>query len=99
MTGLPTFVGQHQYEQRPGDEVSGQTAEAMTFFETTDLAKVRQLIKKFGVRYIYIGQLERLLFSPEALRKFDVLTEAGELRVAYRNPGVTVYEVATNAAN
>ena len=99
MTGLPTFVGQHQYEQRPGDEVSSQAVEGMEFFRTTDLVETRQLVRRLGVRYIYVGQLERILFSEESLRKFDVLTEAGELRVAYRNPGVTIYEVAASSAN
>jgi uncharacterized membrane protein len=99
MTGLPTFVGQHQYEQRPADEVAAQTEKGTEFFSTTDLAVARRLLEELHVGYIYVGPLERLLFSPDALRKFDTLTETGELRVAYRNPGVVIYAVAANLAS
>ena len=36
--------------------------------------------------YVYVGQLERLLFSADALRKFDVMAEAGDLEVVSSNP-------------
>jgi len=50
-------------------------------------------LKDLHVGYVYIGQLERLLFSADALRKFDVMAELGELEVAYQNPAVTIYHV------
>ncbi len=99
MTGLPTFVGQHQYEQRPGDQVSAQTAKGMEFFQTTNRDVVRRLIDELHVGYIYVGPLERLLFGAEQLGKFDSMVGAGELGIAYRNPGVVIYEVPTKPAN
>ncbi len=92
-TGLPTLVGQHQYEQRPAMQVDAQTASGMEFFRTTDLAVARRLIRELHVGYVYVGRLERVLFSAAALHKFDVLAEAGELTVVYRNDDVTIYRV------
>ena len=45
------------------------------------------------VGYIYVGQLERLLFSAAALRKFDVMAELGDLEVVYNSPEVTIFRV------
>lgn len=93
LTGFPTFVGHHQGEQRPGDQVGPRTELGREFFETTDLARSRALSQELRVGYVYIGQLERILFSADALRKFDVLTELGDLAVVYRNSDVTIYQV------
>jgi YYY domain-containing protein len=92
ITGLPTFLGQHQYEQRPGEQIGPRSVDARAFWSTTDLAEARRLIDELRIGYVYVGPLERLLFDPAALRKFDVLAEAGELRIAYQNPDVTIYE-------
>ncbi len=93
LTGLPTFVGQHQYEQRSADQVSLRAAKGAEFFRTTDLSAARRLARELQVRLIYVGQLERVLFSEASLRKFDVLAGAGELEIAYRSPDVTIYRV------
>jgi len=93
ITGLPTFVGHHQYEQRPAMQVSEQGARSREFFGTTDLAAARRLMRELHVGYIYVGALEKILFSEDALRKFEVLVEAGELEVAYQNVDVTIYRV------
>ncbi len=63
LTGFPTFVGQHQYEQRPGDQVGRRFDLGKEFFATTDLGRVRELMEELRVGYIYVGQLERLLFQ------------------------------------
>ena len=65
-TGLPTFVGQHQYEQRPGDQVGQRTQVGQEFFATTDIARARELMRQLRVGYVYVGPLERLLFRPES---------------------------------
>jgi len=94
LTGFPTFVGQHQYEQRPADQVGERTRLGQTFFSTTDIARARELMRELRVGYIYVGTLERTLFSVDALRKFDVLVELGELEVVYQNSRVTIYRLA-----
>jgi YYY domain-containing protein len=93
MTGFPTFIGQHQGEQRYDFQTGPRESLAREFFQTPDEGRTWQLINELRVHYIYIGQLERLVFSPEVLSKFDRMAQGGQLRIAYRNDGVTIYEV------
>ncbi|MCW5859856.1 MAG: hypothetical protein KIS63_16275, partial [Caldilineales bacterium] len=66
------------------------------FFETTDIARLRQIIDDLGVNYIYIGQLERILFNADQLRKFDALVDLGEAEVVFQNDGVTIYRTVNS---
>jgi YYY domain-containing protein len=91
LTGLPTFIGQHQSEQRSGDLVSQRTDLGQEFFETTDVERTKDLIRQLKVAYIYVGALERILFPQGSLAKFDTMVESGDLVVAYQNPMVTLY--------
>ncbi len=92
-TGFPTLVGQHQYEQRPGEQVGQRFALGKEFFVTTDISRARDLARELRIGYIYVGQLERILFEQESLRKFDAMTELGDLEVVYRNLQTTIYRV------
>ena len=93
LTGFPILVGQHQYEQRPAEQVGERTTKGQRLFQTTDIAEARRLLDELRVGYVYVGPLERILFSADALRKFDVLAEAGDLEVAYQNLEVIIYRV------
>ena len=93
MTGLPILLGQHQGEQRYGWQVGQREQIAREFWQTTDLNRLRQLIDQLHIDYVYVGQLERILFSPEQLAKFDALVQSGEAEVVYQNPGVTIYRI------
>ena len=50
LTGFPTFLGQHQYEQRPGDQVGRRFDQGKEFFSTTDFARARELIQELRRR-------------------------------------------------
>ncbi|NOX61904.1 MAG: phospholipid carrier-dependent glycosyltransferase [Chloroflexi bacterium] len=93
MTGLPTFLGQHQGEQRFGYQTGPREQAGREFWETTDINRLRQLIHELNVDYIYVGQLERTLFSPQQLAKFDQLVQSGEATIVFQNPGVTIYKI------
>ena len=41
----------------------------------------------------YTGQLEWVYYSPEGMRKFDQMVQAGYLEEVYRNQGVGIYHV------
>ncbi|MCP4166913.1 MAG: hypothetical protein GY759_13630 [Chloroflexi bacterium] len=92
LTGLPTFIGQHQGEQRFGHQTGPREQLGREFWETTDIARLRQLIDELNVDLIYIGQLERTLFDEAQLSKFHVLADLGEAEVIYQNDGVTMYK-------
>ncbi len=90
-TGLPTLLGMHQSEQRYGDQVGKRSEEAWQFFASTDKNLTLKLVRKLRIGYIYIGQLERILFSPESLAKFEELAKEGWLKEVFRNEGTVIY--------
>ena len=92
-TGLPTLLGAHQNEQRYDWQVGPRSDDANSLYRTTDLQEARELISRLDVSYIYVGQLERSIYPSEGLQKFEALSRAGELALAYENPKVKVYQV------
>jgi len=99
--GLPTIIGWHwhQRQQRtvmPGSVLDLRIRDADQFFSDTSLVTTRKIIDRYNVRYIYVGELERAYYPAESLAKFDTLVADDALRVAYQNPGVTIYEVAAD---
>ena len=95
-TGLPTIVGWgwHQTQQRYGeqDAVRRRLAEVTTLFSTTDEAQAARILQDYNVRYIYVGELERLYYPQEGLAKFQHMESRGVVLV-YTNPEVDIYKV------
>ena len=95
-TGLPTVVGWqwHQEQQRvvmPNGIVAARGQEAQGFYRTGDLTEAQAFLKKYDVRYIVVGQLERAAF-PEGLAKFD--EQDGALwQAVYRDGETVIYQV------
>jgi YYY domain-containing protein len=98
LTGFPTFVGQHQNEQRPAEEVTRRAELGQEFFRTGDIDRAKAIARQLDVRYIYVGTLERILFSQSSLAKFDGMVKSGDLEIAYQNPEVTLYRVAAEGS-
>ncbi|MHB1160673.1 MAG: hypothetical protein ACYC3V_10150, partial [Chloroflexota bacterium] len=96
-TGLPTVLGWtwHERQQRSGYQgmVDARLRDIKAMFESTDLAQVDALLRKYRVRLIYVGDLERAYYPPAGLAKFETMANDGKLAVAYRADGVTIYEV------
>jgi YYY domain-containing protein len=92
-TGLPTLVGMHQVEQRPWEEVGARERDAERLFKGRDEAEFWEIVARHHVRYIYVGQLERVLYGGYGLDKFDRLANAGSLERAYANDRVTIFRV------
>ena len=92
-TGFPTLLGMHQGEQRYADDVGRRDGEARDFFNTKDSARAMDLIRSLHIRYVYIGQLERIQYDAGGIAKFDAMSRAGVLEVAYENLKVKIYRV------
>jgi YYY domain-containing protein len=69
-TGLPDVVGWewHQVQQRAffTEEVKARGREEDAFYATTDLNAAQAFLRKYNVRYIIVGQLERAKYKPGA---------------------------------
>ncbi|MDP2976537.1 MAG: DUF2298 domain-containing protein, partial [Anaerolineales bacterium] len=95
-TGLPGVVGWnwHQRQQRAlmSNWVWERIGEITNFYTTSDPAAAQAFLKKYNVRYIVLGQLERAAYSGEGLLKFDWLN--GQLwQEVYRDGQTVIYEV------
>lgn len=95
-TGLPTVVGWqwHQEQQRvlmPQGIVAARGQEAQQFYNTLDVNEAKAFLKKYNVRYIVVGQLERAAF-PSGLSKFDEQDKVLWQNV-YQDEETTIYQV------
>ncbi|MBF6599475.1 MAG: hypothetical protein IVW36_03065 [Dehalococcoidia bacterium] len=87
-TGIPTILGWAGHE----DQWRGGTAKARAgrfedvneLYTTTDMARVAAIVKKYGVTYIYVGQLERTAYG-QGVDKF------ASMPVAFQSGAVTIY--------
>ena len=61
-TGLPTIEGWlvHEWLWRGSyDEPGKRTSEAQTIYESKDINQTNDLLKKYNVKYIVVGEMER----------------------------------------
>jgi len=91
-TGLPTVVGFHENEQRDPNLVYQRELDVRRLYSTADERAALDLMDRYHISYIYVGQLERALYPKEGLAKFDRMV-GRFLDVAFENPGVKIYIV------
>ena len=94
-TGLPTVAGWyvHEWLWRGGyEEMDKRIADIETIYTSTDTETVRELINKYGISYIYVGNLER--------EKYPALNDAGlkSLGNAVFDDGAGTYIVQVGSA-
>jgi len=97
-TGLPDIIGWsgHQRQQRailPGQFIDRRIQDVGTLYNTTSVVEAQNILAKYDVSYVYVGQLEWVLYSPAGLNKFDQMVEMGLLEEVYRNAGTSIYKV------
>ena len=75
-TGLPTVLNwfEHEILWRNWQVVDDRITDVMTIYMGEDIETVQALIRKYGIRYIFIGQVERSQFP--GLNE-SLLTELG----------------------
>ena len=101
-TGLPSVVGWdwHQRQQRavlPGTIVSNRISDVQTLYTTTDIPQTLDLLHKYNVQYVYVGQLEYIYYDINGLLKFDQMVQDGLLQEVYRNGGTSIYKVLSQS--
>jgi len=94
-TGLPTVLGWpwHQQQQRTAYSftIQERARDVKEMYETTDVGKALQLLRQYRVRYVVVGDLERIVYPPEGLRKFANLGQK-----VFENQGTTIYKARWN---
>jgi YYY domain-containing protein len=101
-TGLPTVIGWqwHQEQQRWDyrQEVGKRIRDVQTIYNTPNSSEALSLMRRYGVQYVYVGELERLYFSEEGLRKFDI-DMSRDLSKVFENQDVVIYKITTTIAS
>ncbi len=94
-TGLPAVIGWdwHQRQQRVDYDwaVTQRRAEVNNFYTTTSPTIALNFLESYGVRYVYVGELERVYYPAEGIAKLATLQDRG-LHVVYASGPVTIYE-------
>jgi len=102
-TGLPSVVGWrfHQTQQRTFDPqpryVDLRVANVNGFYSTLDIPTAWNILQRYDVSYIVVGNLERAYYLPESLAKFDLMVEQGLLKIVYEQGTTKLYEVQRDA--
>lgn len=102
-TGLPTVLGwdRHQTQQRYSEDIAVRVADVHTLYNSTDLAQKLSLLRRYGVRFVVVGDVERRWNTPEqprpyaseaGLQAFDQLVGSG-LEVVFESGATRIYEV------
>ena len=101
-TGLPTVLGWpwHQIQQRGvySDEIQVRAGHIREMYETEDLELAESLLRQYDVRYVVVGDLERIFYPGDGLAKFDRMAERGAATRVFDNGHVTIYQLAGQTA-
>jgi YYY domain-containing protein len=87
-TGLPTVLGWAGHELQWGHDPGRRASEVTTLYQTRDLDLSRKLLERYGVRYVFVGSLERRQYPAVGLVKFRQLG-----RIVFRSGPTVVYDV------
>lgn len=88
LTGLPTVLGWpgHESQWRGGYEEQGsRQGDIETLYATGDWQMVREIIARYNIRYVFVGNLER--GKPLQEEKFQ-----NYMRVVFQQGNVAIYE-------
>ncbi len=84
-TGLPSVIGWdwHQRQQRVGYAytVRNRRIEVDEFYDSSLRFVALQVLDNYNVKYVYVGEMERLTYSDTGLSKFERMESDGLVQV------------------
>jgi uncharacterized membrane protein len=69
-TGLPAVMAWPGHELQWGHDPGRRAADVEEIYGTTNMKLARQLLDRYGVRYVFVGSLERKDYKANSLAKF-----------------------------
>jgi len=96
-TGLPSVIGWnwHQRQQRainPSDWVYKRVEEVGKFYSADDISIAKEVVDRYQVDYIVIGQLERIMYNQDGIAKF-FQNANGFLEIVYASEDTYLFKV------
>src|SRR5437588_8550605 len=99
-TGLPAVLGWdwHQSQQRVkfASGVQQRLTDVNMFYTTEDVQQARDVLQRYGVQYVIVGDVERNYYPAAGIQKFNGGL-GGALELAYQNPGMQIWHVIPQA--
>ncbi len=98
-TGLPTLLGWpwHMTQQRSvvdaGPVIEARKMLIRDLYNDSNARETLKLLRLYGIEYVIVGQLERALYDPAGLAKFDALAAAGQIEMVYSAGETRIYRV------
>jgi uncharacterized membrane protein len=87
-TGLPAVMGWAGHEVQWGHDPGSRFGDAQQIYSTEDVEAARALLERYGVEYVFVGDLERRDYSAAGLAKFGRLGTP-----AFRSGETVVYRL------
>ena len=88
-TGLPTVLGwgNHEGQWRDQSLQGTRQQDVETLYSTPDWTTAQEIINKYDIRYVYVGNLERTTYRVNE-EKFN-----GFLKLVFQQGNVAIYQV------
>jgi uncharacterized membrane protein len=96
-TGLPTVIGWpwHQIQQRTAYSyaIRDRAEDVRQIYNTTDIGLAKELLDKYEVEYVVVGELERAYYSEKGLEKFEEMVGRGWVKPVFDSQKVRIFRV------
>ena len=90
-TGLPDVLGWAGHEVQWGHDPGTRFADVRSIYGSRDLEQAAQLLRRYDVRYVFVGTLERRDYPSASLEKFGRIGKP-----VFRSGPTVVYELPTD---
>jgi len=109
-TGFPTIIGWnvHESQQRSDPTLPQREADARALYTSKSAEAAEQIIVRYHVKYIVVGEVERLTeprttlgqtySTPEGLQTLATMADSGALHIAWQDDRTILYEVVGKEA-
>lgn len=100
-TGLPTILGwdRHERQQRYSEGIDSRWVEVIELYDSADPALKMQILRKYDVQYVIVGDVERysylgsrLFASQDGIDAFALMVGT-DLEIAFQSGNTIVYRV------